>query len=69
MIDWTQVKTAEDKAAEAHEAAMEACIANRKRAYRDESDPVFFDYQRGNVTEQVWLDKVTEIKARYPKPD
>lgn len=68
MIDWTQVKTAEEKAAEAREAAMKACIANRKRAYREESDPVFFDYQRGEATQEEWKAKVDEIKSRYPKP-
>ena len=37
----------------------------RAEAYRNESDPLFFKYQRGEVEKQVWLDKVTEIKARY----
>lgn len=41
--------------------------AARAEAYRNESDPLFFKWQRGEVTEQVWLDKVAEIKARYPK--
>jgi len=39
----------------------------RKMAYREESDPLFFRAQRGEATEQEWLDKVAEIKARYPK--
>ena len=69
MIDWTQVKTAEDKAAESHAAAMEAYIANRQRAYREESDPLFLQWQRGEATEQEWLDAIADIKARYPKPD
>lgn len=37
----------------------------RAEAYRNESDPLFFKYQRGEVEKQVWLDKVAEIKARY----
>ncbi len=37
----------------------------RSEAYRNESDPLFFKYQRGEVDKQVWLDKVAEIKARY----
>ena len=37
-----------------------------QRAYRDESDPIFFKWQRGEATEQEWLDKVAEIKALYP---
>jgi len=39
----------------------------RKIAYREESDPLFFKVQRGEATEQEWLDKIAEIKARYPK--
>jgi hypothetical protein len=40
---------------------------NRASAYRNESDPLFFKWQRGEATQQEWLDKVAEIKARYPK--
>lgn len=39
----------------------------RQSAYQTESDPLFFKYQRGEATEQDWLDKVAEIKARFPK--
>lgn len=42
--------------------------AQRQAAYQKESDPLFFKYQRNECTEQDWLDKVTEIKQRYPKP-
>lgn len=38
----------------------------RESAYRNEADPLFFKYQRGEITEQEWLDKVNEIKLRYP---
>lgn len=38
---------------------------SRVDAYRNESDPLFFKYQRGEVEKQVWLDKVAEIKTRY----
>jgi hypothetical protein len=38
----------------------------RSEAYRNESDPIFFKYQRNEATQQEWLDKVAEIKARYP---
>jgi predicted NBD/HSP70 family sugar kinase len=54
-----QKKLAEKKAAEAE--------ANRKAAYIAEADPLFFRAQRGEIAEQEWLDKVAEIKARYPK--
>jgi hypothetical protein len=63
-----------DEAAVAVEAArLEAIDAtkrieeNRKAAYIAESDPLFFKAQRGEVTQQEWLDKIAEIKARYPK--
>jgi len=39
---------------------------NRSSAYTKESDPHFFKYQRGEITEQEWLDKIEEIKERYP---
>lgn len=41
----------------------------RALAYKNESDPVFFRWQRGEATEQEWLDKIEEIKLRYPYPE
>ena len=40
--------------------------AMRKAAFTVESDPIFFLSQRGEATQQEWLDKVAEIKARWP---
>lgn len=40
----------------------------RKAAMRNEADPVFFKAQRGEATMQNWLDKVQEIRDRYPNP-
>jgi hypothetical protein len=40
----------------------------RAAAYRNEADPLFFKYQRSEATEQEWLDKVAEIKERFPYP-
>jgi hypothetical protein len=31
--------------------------------YRIEVDPLFFKVQRGEIDNQIWLDKVAEIKA------
>lgn len=42
--------------------------ALRRMAYRAESDGLFFKAQRGEVTNQEWLDKITEIRSRYPYP-
>ena len=67
---WTQVwsviaLTADEIAQQQadHAARVEA---QRAEAYRNESDPLFFKSQRGEATQQEWLDKVAEIKARYP---
>jgi len=59
LINIDQAKLAAKKAAEAE--------ASRKAAYSAEADPLFFRAQRGEIPEQEWLDKVAEIKARYPK--
>ena len=37
----------------------------KQNAYQSESDPLFFKYQAGEATEQEWLDKRNEIKARF----
>lgn len=42
--------------------------ANRATAYRTEADPLFFKAQRGEATNDEWLAKIEEIKARYPYP-
>ena len=41
---------------------------NRKYAYTQESDPLFFKWQAGEGTEQEWLAKREEIRSRYPYP-
>ena len=63
---WTvRDKTADEMASD--EAAYMAQVdAQRAEAYRNESDPIFFMWQRNEATEQQWLDKVAEIKARHP---
>lgn len=38
----------------------------RKYKYYDNSDPIFFQWQRGEATEQDWLDAVQKIKDQYP---
>jgi hypothetical protein len=38
----------------------------RLRAYAKESDPLFFKWQRGEIAQEVWLAKVSEIKQRFP---
>jgi hypothetical protein len=38
----------------------------REDAYKAESDPINFMYQRGEATQEEWLAKVADIKARFP---
>lgn len=59
---WKQTWVVSDKSSE------EISLLNeqyRKEAYRNESDPLFFKWQRNEIDKQVWLDKVTEIKQRF----
>ena len=41
----------------------------RRNAYTQEADPLFFSYQRGEAAEQDWLDAVDSIRVRYPYPE
>lgn len=47
-------------------AANENARQSRQAAFRDEADPLFFGWQRGENTEQAWLDKCEEIRQRFP---
>ena len=50
------------------EQQIENVAQARAEAYAAESDPLFFKAQRGEIDEQVWLDKVQEIRDRFPDP-
>lgn len=65
-IDWSKVKTKEQKEQEAYENVLNSTITNRYRAYQEEADPLFFKYQAGEVTKEEWLAKREEIKTRFP---
>jgi hypothetical protein len=41
--------------------------AERKFAYSQEADPLFFKSQRGECSVEEWQSKIAEIKARFPK--
>jgi hypothetical protein len=56
---WEKEKPAREKA-EAEEA--------RRQAYVRISDPVYFQWQRGEKTEQDYLDAVAQVKKDYPVP-
>ena len=66
-IDWSQLKTAEQKAQEAAEQALEQAEASRKAAYQAEADPLFFKWHSGEGTQEEWQAKREEIRQRYPK--
>jgi len=42
--------------------------AARRADYKAQSDPLFFEWQRGDGTEQAWLDAVAAVKAAHPYP-
>jgi hypothetical protein len=39
----------------------------RKGAYEQISDPVFFKWQRGEATQEEWLAAIQQVKDMYPK--
>ena len=55
------------------EADYQAALAERDRALREalavEADPLFFQWQRGEVAKEDWLARVADVKARFPKPE
>ena len=66
----------EEVAKDAEEAAWAAGAAaratakvqaDRRVAYQTESDPLFFEEQRGEVPAGTHAAKVAEIKTRFPK--
>lgn len=66
VVDGVVVKKTEEELKS--EPEYNVWIASKRAdAYKNESDPMFFKYQRGELTEIEWLDKVQEIKNRYPK--
>ena len=61
-------KTKEQVEQQAKEAELKQVETNRRNAYRNEADPLYLKWQRNEATEQEWLDKIEEIKERFPKP-
>jgi hypothetical protein len=52
---------------EAEEAHRLVEVA-RAEAYRETSDPLFFEWQRGDATEADWLAAVEAVKTAHPYP-
>jgi len=64
-------KPTEDELAAAWPAVQTAranaqAEADRAAAYKVEADPLFFYWQAGEGSEQAWLEKRAEIRARFP---
>jgi hypothetical protein len=52
-----------------YEVAYAEVEQARAQAYRETSDPIFFEYQRGDKTEAEWLAAVEAVKAAHPYPE
>jgi hypothetical protein len=67
---WTQVWQVTDATPEEVAARTAEYNENQKQqrlyAYERESDPIFFKWQRGEGTQQEWLDAVELVKQQYP---
>lgn len=51
-----------------YEAEYARVESARAQAYRETSDPIFFEYQRGDKTEAEWLAAVQAVKDANPYP-
>ena len=55
-------------AAGAVQREIDAIVEVRRAEYQQKADPLFFGWQRGENTEQEWLDCIEQIKQSYPFP-
>lgn len=55
-------------AKEQPEKEKAVAIELRRLGYMAISDPVFFQWQRGEKTEQDWKDAIAQVNALYPIP-
>lgn len=53
----------------AYDRAVAETERQRQAAYQAEADPLFFQWQAGESTEEVWQLKRAEIRERYPYPE
>ena len=52
-----------------YEVLYEQVERARAKAYRETSDALFFEYQRGDATEAEWLAAVQAVKDAHPYPE
>jgi hypothetical protein len=48
---------------------LEMAEYNRRINYAEKADPLFFGWQRGENTEQDWLDAIQAVKDAHPYPE
>ena len=51
-----------------YETQVAAVEQARLVAYEQQSDPIFFKWQRGDATELEWREAVAKVKAENPYP-
>jgi hypothetical protein len=51
-----------------YENQVAAVEQARLVAYEQQSDPIFFKWQRGDATEAEWREAVAKVKAENPYP-
>ena len=51
-----------------YETQVAAVKAARLTAYEQQSDPLFFKWQRGDATELEWREAVAKVKSENPYP-
>lgn len=56
----------EQREIEQKAAFNESQKQKRESAYKAESDPINFMMQRSEATQEEWLAKIADIKARFP---
>ena len=52
----------------AYQREYDRVTVARQQGYQSTSDPIFMQYQRGEATEQEWLDAVEAVKVANPYP-
>jgi hypothetical protein len=64
-----QIADREAWAASEYQREYDNVTAMRQFYYQRDSDPIFMQYQRGEATEQEWLDAVQAVKDANPYPE
>ena len=65
VVSISLIKSDMDLTAE-RQGERDLARTQRQSALQSEADPLFFKVQRGEATKQDWLDKVQEIRERFP---